>query len=374
MAKPPKILPRPEVQRTPLDQHGALDFAELARLGISPDEIIDFSTNGNSYGASPLAAAAIQRTIIDRYPDRESLALRDALAQQFNLNRAQIIVGNGTAEILWLIALAFLRPADRVLILAPTFGEYARSVALMGAQVEELRANIEDNFTFSAETIHQACVGVSPRLAFICNPNNPTGGVLAPQIIRALAKAYPQTLFIIDEAYLQFVPKMPSSIALNLPNLLALRSMTKDYAIAGLRLGYALGPADLITALVKVRPPWNVNAVAQEVGLASLMDIEYLPKTISRLHAAKQDLVAGIQALGLAPSPSATHYFLVQVRSAAKLRQQLLERRIQVRDCTSFGLPDHIRIATKTPPENEKLLAALKEGMTALNRDEVFNR
>ncbi len=359
MPKSQKILPRPEVQRTPLDQHGALDFAELARLGISPDEIIDFSVNSNPYGPSPYVADAIQRAVIDRYPDRESLALRDALAQQFNLNRAQIIIGNGTAEILWLIALALVRPTDRALILAPTFGEYARSIALMGAHIERLQA--QRDFTFTAETIHQTLSVTAPRLAFICNPNNPTGSILAPQIIRELATAHPQTLFIIDEAYLQFVPQMPSSIALGLPNLLVLRSMTKDYAIAGLRLGYALGPVELIAALAKVRPPWNVNAVAQEVGLASLMDATYLSKTISRLQTAKRDLVNGIQALGLAPSPSATHYFLVHVRNAAEMRRQLLERRIQVRDCASFGLPEHIRIATKTPPENEKLLTALKE-------------
>jgi histidinol-phosphate aminotransferase len=358
---PKNITPRPEIQNILLDQHGALDFAELAELGISPDEIIDFSVNSNPFGPSPAVHEALQQVVIDRYPDRESLSLRKALAKKFGLELAQIIAGNGTAELLWLSAIAFIRPNDRVLILAPTFGEYARSVALMGAQVETLWATEENNFVFSTESLYDALKTTSPRLAFICNPNNPTGTTLHSETIASLAKSHPKTLFVIDEAYIQFVPNMVSSISLGLPNLLILRSMTKDYAIAGIRLGYAVGPTDIIAALSKVRPPWSVNAAAQEVGLASLMDTEYLPRTLSHLRAAKQKFLAGFHSLGLEPIPSETHYFIIRVGKAAELRSQLLKHKLQVRDCASFGLPDHIRVATKKPTENEILLSKLKE-------------
>ncbi len=355
------ILPRPEVQGTSLERHGALDFEELACLGIAPDEIIDFSVNSNPFGPSPSVHEALQRVVIERYPDRESLALRQALAEKFGLHLAQIIVGNGTAELLWLVAMAFVRPGDRVLILRPTFGEYARSVTLMGAQVNSICAAEEDGFTFAVETLHNAVNATMPRLAFICNPNNPTGITLAPETIRELGIAYPNTLFVIDEAYIQFVPGITSCLTLDLPNVLVLRSMTKDYALAGLRLGFAAGPPDLIEALGEVRPPWNVNAMAQEAGLAALLDNEYLFQVMNRLHAAKEEFLQGLRTFGLHPIPSKTHYFIIKVGNAAEFRRRLLAHKIQVRDCTSFGLPTYVRIATKKPNENAKLLSVLKE-------------
>lgn len=355
------ILPRPEVQATPPDRHGALDFEELARLGIAPDEILDFSVNSNPFGSSPAVRKALRNVVIERYPDRESLTLRTALAAKFGLELPQILIGNGTAELLWLVAIAYLRSGDTVLVLKPTFGEYARSVALMGAQVESIWGTEENGFNFTVQTIQEFLTIRSPRLAYICNPNNPTGTTFTSGTIREVAKAHPCTLFVIDEAYLQFVPDLPSCISLDLPNVLVLRSMTKDYAIAGLRLGYAVGQLDVIEALAKVRPPWDVNAIAQEAGLAALMDEEYLSQTMIYLHAAKGKFLSGLQSLGLQPVPSATHYFIIKVGNAADFRQRLLEHKIQVRDCASFGLPDYIRVATRKPAENAKLLSAFKE-------------
>jgi histidinol-phosphate aminotransferase len=361
MTEPERILPRPEVASTPLDQHGALDFEELTRLDITPDGIIDFSVNSNPWGPSPEVRKALEKVVIDRYPDRETLALRKALAQKFDLDTAQILVGNGTAELLWLVAMAFVRPGDVALIQKPTFGEYARSVALMGAQVESICAKEKDKFVFISNTIHRALKIHSPRLAFICNPNNPTGTTFTLGTIRELANAHPRTLFVIDEAYIQFVPDLSSCLPLDLPNLLVLRSMTKDYAIAGLRLGYAAGPPDLIEALAKVRPPWNVNAVAQDAGLAALMDEKYLSQTMTQLQNAKEEFLSGLQKFGLQPIPSKTHYFIIKVGNAAEFRRRLLAHKIQVRDCASFGLPNYIRIATRKPDENMKLLSAFKE-------------
>jgi histidinol-phosphate aminotransferase len=247
------------------------------------------------------------------------------------------------------------------LILNPTFGEYARSVALMGAEVETIWGTEGNNFVFTPEAIQVALQKTSPRLVFICNPNNPTGTTLAPDLICELANTYPDTLFVIDEAYIQFVPGLKSCMTLGLPNLLVLRSMTKDYGIAGLRLGYAVGQADLIEALAKVRSPWNVNAVAQEAGLAALMDEAYLSQTLTRLNAVKDEFMSGLQGLGLQPVPSETNYFIIKVGNAADFRRRLLTYKIQVRDCASFGLPDYIRVATRKPDENAKILSALKE-------------
>ena len=355
------ILPRLEVQATPVDRHGALDFEELAHLGIAPDEIIDFSVNSNPFGPSPLVREALRKVVIERYPDRESLMLRTALVQKFGIELPQLMIGNGTAELLWLVAMAFVRSGDRVLILRPTFGEYARSVALMGAQVESLWATEEDGFAFSLDAIREVLTIKSPRLIFICNPNNPTGTTLALDTLQRLANAHPSTLFVIDEAYNQFVADLSSCMSINLPNILILRSMTKDYAIAGLRLGYAAGSADVIEALTKVRPPWNVNAVAQEAGLAALMDDDYLSQSLAHLQTAKTEFLSGLWDLGFKPIPSETHYFIIKVGNAVEFRRRLLADKIQVRGCASFGLPDYIRIATRKPEENAKLLSVLKE-------------
>jgi histidinol-phosphate aminotransferase len=353
--------PRCVVLDTPLDRHGALDFAELERLGIDPGSIIDFSTSTNPFGPSPKVRAAIQQVAIDRYPDRESIALRRALAAKLSMSPDRIMVGNGTAELIWLLCFAYLNPADRVLILGPTFGEYQRSAALMEARIVTVTARAEDHFSVNGQIVSRALAETQPRMAFICNPNNPTGSILQPDIIGHWAKMHPHTLLVIDEAYIRFVPGMESVLTLNQHNVVLLRSMTKDYAIAGLRLGYGVAAWEVVEALVKVRPPWSVNAVAQAAGLAALDDETYLQDTMKKLQVAKADLLVGLDDLGLSPAARSAHYFLIDVGSGAAFRSKLLMHHVQVRDCDSFGLPAYIRLATRRPEENAVLLAAIKQ-------------
>jgi L-threonine-O-3-phosphate decarboxylase len=357
----PIITPRPEVAGTPLDAHGALDYSELKRLGINPDEVIDFSVNSNPYGPSPHVRQVLEQVALDRYPDRDCLALRGALSERYRVPAAQIVCGNGTAELLWLVAFAFIRPGDRALILGPTFGEYARSAALAGAQVAEIRASAERDYVTDTAAVENSLRHGSARLVFICNPNNPTGTLIPSEIIANWARQRPATLFVVDEAYIQFCPDVESTVAANIPNLLAVRSMTKDYALAGLRLGYAVGSREVIEALARVRPPWNVNAMALVAGLAALRDDEHLQTTLDRLLANREELIRGLKAVGLRPVPSGLHYFVVNVGDAADFRTRLLQHRVQVRDCASFGLPSHIRIAARRPEENARLLQAIRE-------------
>lgn len=360
MTRPSPLSPRPAVLDTAAASHGALDFRELERLGIDPDEVLDFSVNSNPYGPSPAVQAAMAEVPLERYPDRDSLALRRALAEQLSVSPEEIVVGNGTAELLWLLAFALLQPGDSAVVVGPTFGEYGRCASLMGAHIVNVSAQAEDNFALEPAQVARALGPLRPRLAFICNPNNPTGSILHPATIGALADAHPHTLFAVDEAYLNFVVGLPSALSLARPNVLVLRSMTKEYAIAGLRLGYAAGPAPLIQALARVRPAWNVNSVAQAAGLVALQDNAHLQASLTSLATAKQALLAGLESLGLAPLPSQTHYFLVDVADGAAFRRALLAHKIQVRDCASFGLPAYVRIATRLPEENARLLAAVE--------------
>jgi L-threonine-O-3-phosphate decarboxylase len=352
---------RPELLQIADVPHGALDFAELECLGMAPQDVLDFSVNGNPYGPSPLMQAVLAQVPLDRYPDREALALRRALAAHLDVSLASIVVGNGSVELMWLIALAFLRPHDAVVILGPTFGEYRRAAAIMGAQIHDCTALAAEAFQMQPTVVQQTLQRLTPRVVFVCNPNNPTGTYLPVNTIVAWAEALPQTLFVVDEAYLPFAPGATSVLTTPRPNLLVLRSMTKAQALAGVRLGYAVGPAEVIRALTLVHPPWNVNALAQAAGIVALQDQAHLTDALTRLAQARETLLQELHALGLAVVPSCTHFFLLRVGEATAWRTALLQHGILVRDCTSFGLPEYIRIATRRPEENARLLAALAQ-------------
>ena len=351
---------RPEVSATASAHHGSLDYVELEELGLAPENVLDFSVNSNPFGPSPSVAAALARVPLDRYPDREALALRRALAEHLGVSPGQIVAGNGTAELIHLLALAFVRADDHVMIIGPTFGEYARACQLMGAQVKTWNANVADAFAVDREAVAYLLAVTQPRLLFVCRPNNPTGALLPLDTIAVWAQASPSTVVVVDEAYLAFAGAR-SCLGLHLPNVVALRSMTKDYALAGLRLGYAAGPERIIAALSAVRPAWNVNALAQAAGLAALGDQAHLQESLGLLRQATTDLVAGLRGLGLPPHPSHVHFFIINVGSAASFRRKLLMRGMQVRDCTSFGLPEFVRIAARRPHDNARLLNAICE-------------
>jgi histidinol-phosphate aminotransferase len=346
-----------------------LDYAELEQLGLDPAEILDFSVNSNPYGPSPLVQRAIAQVPLERYPDREALALRRALAAKLAVEPEQIVVGNGAAEVLWLIALVFLQPtsAKTAFVIGPTFGEYTRLATMMGAQVKVWQASPDDHFVVDFEEIASHLNRLQPRLVFLCNPNNPTGSLLPLDIIATWAWAYPETLFVVDEAYLAFAPAAQSVLTIEADNILVVRSMTKDYALAGLRLGYVVGRrVELIAALRRARPAWNGNALAQAAGVAALADKAHQEQSLHKLLGAKPALIAGLQHLGLSPLPSTTHFFVVDVKNGAEFRQYLLKQGILVRDCASFGLPAYVRIATRRASENSRLLETIQAVLTKM--------
>ncbi|MEJ5248226.1 MAG: cobyric acid synthase [Caldilinea sp.] len=352
---------RPEALATPPTFHGAIDYAEIEQLGLTPDAILDFSQNSNPFGPSPAVQQALQTIDLARYPDREYRALRRALADALRTTPESILVGNGASEILWLAAFAFLRRGDAVLIVGPTYGEYARVAALMGATVHEWRGEERNAFAVEPEAIERLLEQRLPSAVFLCNPNNPTGRFTPVEVLHAWARRWPQTLFIVDESYLAFLASPRSAYAPDLANLLIVRSLTKEYALAGLRLGYALAAPTFIEAMRRVQPPWSVNALAQAAGAAALADLTHLRETLAALRLAKEELIAGLEHGGWRPLPSETHFMLVRVGDGAALRRRLLAHGLLVRDCASFGLSAHIRIATRKPEENRRLLNALEQ-------------
>ncbi len=355
--------------------HGAIDYAELASLGLTPEEVLDFSVNSNPYGPSPAVQKALASVPLDRYPDRDCLQLRQAILeyeiQDHRLSLSSLLCGNGSNELIWTIATTFLRPGEKVAIIGPTFGEYSAACRAAGATIVGIRATAEDQFQPDSITICRWLQKELPRLVWLCNPNNPTGSLLEPDdLFRILHRCRRiGALLVIDEAYRHFV--FPAEIShthellgkqLELP-LIILRSLTKDFALAGLRLGYALANPVLLAQLQTHLPAWNVNALAQAAGIAALQDQPYLQQTLQTLQHERDSFFQALHTLPVNVVPSHTHFCLLEVADAPGIRARLLQQKLLVRDCTSFGLPRYIRVATRPAPDWQILIQALREAL-----------
>jgi len=353
--------------------HGALDYGELERLGLQPSEVLDCSVNANPYGPSPQVREAVAKTAIDLYPDRECLELRRAILRYelavANLPLDSIVCGNGTTELIWAIARAYLKPGLKAGILGPTFGEYRVACLAAGATMVEFGAQASACFQPDIAAIVARIRREQPALVWLCNPNNPTGTWLDRQHVQLVAEACQRTgaIFVVDEAYWRFVFPHEAYSAVELVDasrrqqVIVLRSLTKDCALAGLRLGYAIAAPAVAERLGAQLPSWNVNGVAQAAGVAALTDRAHLKTSLDRLALESRAFFHALRDTGLKVMPSRTHFCLVEVGDAHHVRQQLLTRKILVRDCTSFGLPQFIRIATRPMCDWQQLLFALQE-------------
>lgn len=338
--------------------HGGVDAAELARVGIDPARVVDFSANQSPLGPSPRVAAAIAGAPVDAYPDRDARPLAAALAVRHGVDAAQVLVGNGSTELIRLLAQLALRPGDVTLALAPTFGEYAVATELAGAAYETFPLAADDGFLLDMGAFSTELLRMRPALCWLCSPNNPTGTALPPEQLARLVHTLTNTLFVLDEAYCDLLPPQWTPELLSGGNLIVLRSMTKAWGLAGLRLGYALGGRDVIDPLRAAKAPWNVNACAQAAGLAALEDDDHYAATVALLRKEKCALKEGLCAQGWPVLFSTASFFLVQVGDAARVKLELLRHGCLVRDCASFGLPAYVRISPRLPEENQRLVEA----------------
>lgn len=359
------LRPKPEIEsmvRQGRSPHGGINYAELEALGIRPEDILDFSANLNPFGPPPEVREHLGKVDISHYPDTEAITLRKSLAESLNVGTENILAGNGSTEIIRLAMQAYLAQGDRVLIIEPTFGEYEDACRIAGAEIIKQRLSPANDFQLDLTETEGLGHQHKPKAIFLCNPNNPTGRYLDRSNVKRLLEITTDSLMIIDEAYLTFVDYGESSIELiEKGNVLVLRSMTKDYALAGLRLGYGVANEEIIATLRCVCPPWNVNALAQEAGVIAVRQEQYLEQCRQELIKAKDYLIKELSGLGLPPLPSEANFFLVKVGNAYEFRQKLLRKGMLVRDCTSFGLPEYIRIAPRTMPECKKLVEAVRE-------------
>lgn len=355
--------------------HGGVDRAALAALGADPDTVIDFSSNQAPLGISPAARAAAAGAVLDAYPDRDAATLAAALARRHQVAPSRIVAGNGSTELIRLIAQLALRENDLALSLSPSFGEYrlgtelargrfiehplALAAALPAPAPSSVPARRAAAFIYDHSAFAAALTERRPRLCWICSPNNPTGAAVPAKQIETQVKEHPDTLFVLDEAYCDLLdgPQWTSAL-LELGNLVVVRSMTKAWGLAGLRLGYAIAAESLAKPLRTAKPPWNVNACAQAAGLAALADDSWYQRSIDLLRSGRADLMTGLAQQGREVLASCAGFFLIRVENAAAAREQLLARGCLVRDCTSFGLPEHVRVSPRQADQNERLLDA----------------
>jgi len=331
-------------------------------LGIR--DSIKLASNENPLGPSPKAVAAIAAALggLHRYPDGSAFYLKRRLAERLAVGEDALIVGNGSNEILELAVRAFLRPGDEAVMADQAFVVYQLVVQAAGgrSRVVPLR-----DFTHDLDAI-AAAVGPRTRLVFLGNPNNPTGTIFRRPAWRAFLARLPEHLVVVaDDAYAEFVedPEYPDTIRERgdgrVP-VLSLRTFSKLYGLAGLRIGYGVGPAPVIDALERIRQPFNVNALAQVGALAALDDDEHVRRTLAANRAGMAYLTRAFTGLGLEHVPSAANFVLVRVGDGARVYEALLRRGVIVRPVAVYGFPGHVRVTVGTEAENARFVEALR--------------
>ncbi len=370
----PKDPPNPAQPTRPV--HGGIKEAELRELGLRLEDCLDFSASVSPLGPPEGVADAIAAVDLTAYPDPHCLALTEVIAEHHSgegLSAANVIVGNGSTEIIHLLTRAWIGSppagcARSALLLTPTYGEYDGAVRISGGEVTTLTATrCSEGFSWDAAAVAAAIADQRPALTFVCNPNNPTGVLMAQEQLAAIADAAADAggLLVVDEAYINLSERREDADVIALAarhgSIIALRSMTKDYALTALRLGYAVASAPVIARLAALQPDWSVNGLAQAAGLVAIADDAYLERAREAVAASRDCVVDRLTALGIRCYPTEANFVLAQVGDAGRLRDALARRGLFVRDCTSFGLPDCIRIGLRPVEDCERLADAIAD-------------
>jgi histidinol-phosphate/aromatic aminotransferase/cobyric acid decarboxylase-like protein len=346
--------------------HGGLDPLELERLGIDAAGVLDLSVNVNPRGPHPAVLRAIVAAAVASYPDRTSSRARHAIGSALDCDPARVLLGHGSVELLWAVVSELRRHGGGkpLLIVGPTFGEPESAARAYDLPCTRLDMREADGFAIDAERIDLELSASAACAVYLCQPNNPTGRSLRSSELQALIARHPRVQFILDQAFLSLSTEHAQA-KLRLeryPNVVSVRSLTKDHALAGLRIGYALASPDWIARIEAQRPPWMVSTPAQAAAIAAMQQPEHVRDAREFLIAARQQLSAAVVALGFNVVPSDAHYFLFHVSDADAVRERLLRRhRLLVRSCRSFGLPQYLRVAAGDPIASERLLRGLEE-------------
>lgn len=324
---------------------------------------VKLASNENPLGPSPKAVEAMKAAIarIHRYPDEPGYALLNRIARHTGVQPGQVIIGNGSDDVLGLLSRALLQPGDEVIVPAPSFLMYTIVTQTAGANVVEvpLKGMEIDLDGVLAKVTSQT------RLIFICNPNNPTGAIVTKEAFRRFLDALSDDLVVVvDEAYIQFVRDGRCARGLDfLENdtpVVVLRTFSKAYGLAGLRVGYGVMPPELADLLNKVRMPFNANSLAHAAAEAALDDTAFLQQSVDLAHQSLDMLYGELDKRGIRYFPSQSNFFLIDVaRDASQVFEQMLQQGVIVRNMRGYGFPEYIRVNIGLPEENRRFLEAL---------------
>ena len=336
---------------------------ETAReLAVDPADVIKLASNENALGPSPKAVSAVRAAIesAQLYPEGSGLYLREAIAERLQVRSDQIILGNGSNEIIELLGHAFLNRRDEAIVPKYAFIAYKLVVQLFDARTIETPTI---DFEANLETILQA---ITPRtkIIFIANPNNPTGSLISPAKIENFLSRLPKhVIVVLDEAYFEYLNDPPDTVrhVRNGRNVVVLRTFSKIHGLANLRVGYGIARSDIIGVLHKTRQPFNVNGLCQIAALAALKDDDFLTKSKEVADLGRAYLEDQFRAMKLKFSPSAGNFGFVNVGDGAAVFKKLLGMKIIVRPLRGYNLPEWVRITVGTQEQNEKCIAALKK-------------
>jgi histidinol-phosphate aminotransferase len=339
-------------------------ISELEReLGITG--IVKLASNENPLGASSKAIAAARAALddISLYPDGNGFALKDALVQRYGVALNQVFLGNGSNDLLELAARAFLTVGDKAVYSDHAFAVYPLATQAVGAIGISVAAK---DFGHDLDAMRAAAVEKNAKIIFVANPNNPTGTFLSGDALLAFLRALPQNILVVlDEAYNEYLPveKRYDSVAWlkEFPNLIISRTFSKAYGLASLRVGYALGHAQVMDMLNRVRQPFNVNSVAQAAAVAALQDADFVQQTFALNQRGMQQITDGLSKLKLDYIPSFGNFVSFKIADAMRVYRRLLELGVIVRPIANYAMPDYLRVSIGLEVENEKFLSALKQ-------------
>ena len=341
---------------------------ELEReYGISGS--IKLASNENPFGPSPKAAEAIVAAIskLNRYPDGSGFYLRKKLAEKHGLPFDSILLGNGSNEILELVIRAFMSPGDVVLMPSPSFLLYRLVVQWMGGT--PVAVPLAEDLGIDLEKMAQA-VTAETRVIFITNPNNPTGKVISKADFEAFLSRIPSGVAVVlDEAYIEFNTNPDTPLGFDYvngegPAVIVLRTFSKAYGLAGLRIGFGVMDPEIASFLNRVRQPFNTGSLSQAAALAALDDDEFLSRTQQTTWSGLQYLYKEIEGMGLGYVPSEANFFLIEVPCPAKdVYEAMLRRGVIIRSMASYGMERYIRISAGLPEENARFIEALKDAL-----------
>ncbi|MDD3529075.1 MAG: histidinol-phosphate transaminase [Gallionellaceae bacterium] len=340
-------------------------IAELAReMGLDEADIVKLASNENPLGISPRARAALLAEVdgLALYPDGNGYLLKDAIAARLGVDLDQIVLGNGSNDVLEMAARALLAPGRSAVFSEYAFAVYPLAVQAAGAEGIVARAR---DYGHDLAAMH-AAIRADTRMVFIANPNNPTGTLLAAEELHGFLKAVPENVAVVlDEAYVEFLDPAARAPSVGwlaeFPNLIVTRTFSKAYGLAGLRVGYALARHGLADLLNRVRQPFNANSLALAAAAAALDDADFLAESKRVNDAGMAQLTDGFRTLGLEWIPSAGNFVCVRVGDAARVFQALLRQGVIVRPVANYGLPEYLRVSIGLAEQNARLLTSLEE-------------